>query len=196
LVSIRDGFESRADENKWIAGEISNLIRNKGLRAEDIMVVSLKGEMDEALNLFRDIRARDIDAYLETTSAKNLEDINANRDKFGDAGAVSVSRVARAKGNEANFVFVAHLDAVASDSESLKKMNLLLTAVTRSRGWLRFSGTGYYGFYDEVKETVSAINNSMEITFVFKRFPRWSFNTVSEEEEETGIVQTKLDEDL
>ncbi|MHC5732134.1 MAG: ATP-binding domain-containing protein, partial [Nostoc sp.] len=75
---------------------------------------------------------------------------NTNANNFWHEGAVTVSRIHRAKGNEANMVYIVGLDNIAKDESNIKLRNQLFVALTRSRAWVNLSGVnGNYPFYEE-----------------------------------------------
>lgn len=72
----------------------------------------------------------------------HLAGVTSSRDQFIIEGMVAISGPYRAKGNEAPIVYVMDADFCAEGSELIKKRNILFTAITRSRGWVRVLGTG------------------------------------------------------
>lgn len=68
--------------------------------------------------------------------------VTSSRDAFLADNRVAVSGPHRAKGNEAPVIYVMDADFCASGSELIKKRNILFTAITRSRGWVRICGCG------------------------------------------------------
>ncbi|NEO28580.1 MAG: ATP-binding domain-containing protein, partial [Kamptonema sp. SIO4C4] len=71
-----------------------------------------------------------------------------------DLGAVTISRIHRAKGQEAAMVYVVGLDQVATAERELRLRNQLLVAFTRATGWLQVSGVGEYPLYEELREVL------------------------------------------
>ena len=69
-------------------------------------------------------------------------DIPMTRFAFMQSGSITVSGIFRAKGNEAPMVYIANADFFASGHEMIRFRNILFTAITRSRGWVRVCGTG------------------------------------------------------
>lgn len=77
-----------------------------------------------------------------------------NPDQFWHDGAITVSRIDRTKGNEADMVYVVGLDNIAKNESDPKLRNQLFVALTRSRGWVHLSGIGDYPFYEEVRKVM------------------------------------------
>jgi superfamily I DNA and RNA helicase len=75
---------------------------------------------------------------------------------FWEEGAVTVSRIQRAKGNEAQMVYVLGFDNVARDESNINLRNQLFVALTRSRGWVRLSGIGSYAMYEEMQRVIDS----------------------------------------
>lgn len=72
----------------------------------------------------------------------HLVGVTSSRDTFLAEDKVAVSGPYRAKGNEAPMIYVMDAEYCASGSELIKKRNILFTAITRSRGWVRICGCG------------------------------------------------------
>jgi len=68
--------------------------------------------------------------------------VTSSRDEFHQENQVAISGPYRAKGNEAPVIYVMDAEYCAGGSELIKKRNILFTAITRSRGWVRVCGTG------------------------------------------------------
>lgn len=68
--------------------------------------------------------------------------VTSSKDAFHMDKKVSISGPYRAKGNESPMVFVLDSEYCASGVELIKKRNILFTAITRSRGWVRVMGVG------------------------------------------------------
>jgi superfamily I DNA and RNA helicase len=72
----------------------------------------------------------------------HLVGVTSSRDGFFIENKVAVSGPHRAKGNEAPIVYVMDAEFCSSGGELIKKRNILFTAITRSRGWVRVCGCG------------------------------------------------------
>ena len=102
---------------------------------------------------------------------------NTDPDSFWKDGGVTVSRIHRAKGNEANMIYVVGLDNVAKNEADPNLRNQLFVGLTRSRGWACLSGTGDYPLYNEIRKVIASGDT---FTFTFQRPPK--INTGEEEE--------------
>lgn len=81
--------------------------------------------------------------YLRDLEIKShMVGVTSSRDEFLQENQVAVSGPYRAKGNEAPVIYVMDADYCSGGSELVKKRNILFTAITRSRGWVRVCGKG------------------------------------------------------
>ena len=98
------------------------------------------------------------------------ESNNQNADCFWWEGAITISRMYRAKGHEAPMVYVLGLEMVAQDERNVKLRNQLFVALTRSTAWIHLSGIqdpntqSDYLLYDEIRQ-VMASKNTLQFTF-------------------------------
>lgn len=99
---------------------------------------------------------------------------NPNADRFWWDGAITISRMYRAKGHEAPMVYVLGLELVAQDENNLKLRNQLFVALTRSTAWIHLSGIqdpntqSDYLLYDEMQQVIASENT---FKFTFRRPP-------------------------
>ncbi len=156
-------YHSRQEELSALANNILHNMRDDGLRPSREILVLIVGGVYEAKKLETSaaefLRNQGIDIYIPATSNYNL--LQAHRDtynpnQFWCEGAVTISRLHRAKGHEADFVYVLGLDLVAQDESNLYLRHQLYVALTRTRGWLYLSGIGNYPFYDEVQRVIKS----------------------------------------
>lgn len=89
-------------------------------------------------------------------------------DLFKEKGRVTLTTAFRAKGNEANIVFVINSQKAISDS-TLRQRNALFVSITRSRGWCYITGNGPDAV--KLKKEIDAIDND---------YPKFEFDFPSE----------------
>jgi superfamily I DNA and RNA helicase len=151
-------FESFSEEVNWAVDQIISFLA-EGLLPHDILVISLddrnaKGYFSSIGELLAD---HDI-------PLNNLQNSSFSIPKFFVEGHVSVSTVYKAKGNEAAVVLVVGVEALATSLEDRRTRNMLFTAFTRSRAWLRISGLGIVA--NLLFEEIETANN---------KFPNFEF---------------------
>lgn len=169
-------FNSRQEELKYLADAIKSNIENDYLTPSKHILVVVLGEGNEATELQKEVGRtllnNNIDYYIPAMKEKNLDTFKhwseKKPDQFIENGAVTVSLVPRAKGNEANIVYVVGADLVAKDESNIKLRNQLFVGLTRSKGWANLSGIGDYSMYDEIKNVIASGDT---FTFEFKRAP-------------------------
>ena len=137
----------RAGEVQRVADAVARDVTEEGVPPEGVLVVPLGdvGASREFGNRLREALAE--------------RGVNANRvwtgdvDDFREKGAVTVSRINRAKGNEAASVHVACVDRVADDdrrADLVTRRNELFVGLTRTQAWASLSGVDR-AVFDEVE---------------------------------------------
>lgn len=134
-VSINK-FNNTIEQYKWISNEIKKNIENDELDPDDILVVF--PDTYYSKSDYAEFRKYLINNGLQS----NLVGVGTNRDTFKVEGNITCSHIYRAKGNEAPMVYVVNADYCAQNVELRKVRNILFTAITRSRAWVRICGVG------------------------------------------------------
>ena len=81
----------------------------------------------------------------------------------------AISTIHRAKGQEADVVYLVGLDLIAKEESNPYLRQQLFTALTRTRAWVNLSGVGDYPFYRELSQL---IDRKDEITFTVTSLPQ------------------------
>jgi superfamily I DNA and RNA helicase len=166
-------YDSRQEELEDLARKISfNLNEEDFNPSRDILVIIL-GAPEEAVELENQVARflieRGINIYIPTAlelNHTNPKHPDRNPDRFWMEGGVTLARVSRAKGNEADLVYVVGCDRVARKESDLSLRNQLFIALTRTRGWAVLSGVGDYPFYQEVRDVITS---GTTLTFTYQR---------------------------
>ncbi|MDJ0730010.1 MAG: pentapeptide repeat-containing protein [Crocosphaera sp.] len=153
-------YLSRQQEITALSQQIYNNLRNDGLRPSKEILVLVLGNYFESFRLQQTIAnfliRQGIDIYIP--GSKNCNDLsqenNDNPNQFWYDGAITISRIHRAKGQEADMVYIVGLDQIAKAEYDLLLRNQLFVAMTRSRGWLTISGIGHYSLYQELENVL------------------------------------------
>ena len=138
----------------------------EGLRPEDILVITVD---DRYAKNYLSVISREL-ASLGIHSNNIHEDSYGIRDFHKDE-YVTLSTVHKAKGNEAFMVYVVGVDALFKSFVGPRERNMLFTAMTRAKGWVRVSGIGQGA--EECKS---------EITKALNEFPYLKFDSPSQEQ--------------
>ncbi|WP_013322362.1 pentapeptide repeat-containing protein [Gloeothece verrucosa] len=171
---------SRSSEISSLASQIIHNFRYEGLRpCREILVIVL-GTFYEAMRLETHIATflmrQGIDIFIPGSSDSNIlkpEPDQRNPNQFWCEGAVTISRLHRAKGHEADLVYIVGLDQVAKDESNIYLRNQLFVALTRARAWVKISGIGDYVMYDEMRRVIGSGDT---FSFTFTRPPKREIN--------------------
>ena len=166
-------YDSRQEEFSALAENIWHNLGHDDLKpSRDILVIVL-GSTIEAMELENYVADflmnQGIDIYIPT--ALELNELKPqwphyDPDRFWMEGGVTISRVPRAKGNEADMVYVIGFDNVARNEMDVSFRNQLFVALTRARGWVNLSGVGNYPMYKEMQRVIAAGD---KFSFTYKR---------------------------
>lgn len=168
-------YYSRQEELTALSQHILYNLRHDGLRPSRQILVIILGLYYDAIELENHVAnfliKRGIHVFIPGKKDSNILDSqeqNKNPNKFWDEGAVTISRVHQAKGNEADMVYVIGLDNIAKDEGNLALRSQLFIALTRTRAWVNISGIGYYWLYQELEKV---IKNGDTFTFLGENLP-------------------------
>lgn len=166
-------YNSRNEELQTLAQNIKYNLEVDGLHSCRQILVVVLGDGFEAMNFEREVASfllnSGIDIFIPSGTRLNQlrpQYPDNDPDAFWHEGGVTVSRIPRAKGNEADMVYVIGVDQVASNENNVNLRNQLFVAMTRARGWVSLTGiAGNYKMYDEIKKVLESGNT---FTFVNK----------------------------
>jgi superfamily I DNA and RNA helicase len=144
-------FEKRQEELEWIAGSISNDIKQEGVAAEQVVVISLDSRRAKEYMAALQLRLLDEDI---ASAIPGLVDSSA---AFAEPGRVTLSTVHRAKGNEAPIIYILSFDSLYDYVDELTNRNRAFTSISRSKAWVRITGTG-----SQMKSARREINRILE----------------------------------
>ncbi|BAZ07949.1 DEAD/DEAH box helicase [Calothrix sp. NIES-3974] len=156
-------YPTREEELSQLADKIMHCIVNDGLQPSRDILVLVLGNPQEAKELeiqtAEFLMKQGIDIYIPTAPKNNLTTFtwpDARPNQFWYPESVTISRIPRAKGNEANMVFVIGFDHIARDEANVTLRNQVFIALTRSRGWANLSGVGNYPMYTEIAQVLAS----------------------------------------
>ncbi len=171
-------YNSRQEELSALVEKINHNLSGDRLKpSRDILIIALgytNPPYYEASQLQREIAnfllEQGINIYIPSALQPNQTNPkypHSNPDLFWDSTGrgITISSIDRAKGNEADLVYVVGLDNIAKHEDDFSLRNQLFVALTRTRGWVELSGTGDYPFYEEMRQV---INSGDTFTFTIK----------------------------
>ncbi|CCQ68422.1 ATP-binding domain-containing protein [Crocosphaera watsonii] len=129
-------FNNNQEQIEWLVKEIENNLKNDELRYDDIMVIHTNPK-DTKIAVGK---AREL--LFERKINSNLAGVTTTPDVFFEENAIVFTGIYRAKGNEAAMIYVINGQECFKGSELDKKRNILFTAMTRSKAWIRVLGYG------------------------------------------------------
>jgi superfamily I DNA and RNA helicase len=158
-------YSSREDELSQLAANIKHNLEVDNLEPSRQILVIVLGDNFTAPQLGSQVAnylvQQGIDFFIP--SGRRLNQVNPkypdnDPDTFWYKGGVTISQIQRAKGNEADMVHIVGLDNIAKKPNDIGLRNQLFVAMTRARGWVSISGTGYYPMYDELARVIESGN--------------------------------------
>ena len=169
-------YATRQEELTALAQQILTNLRQEGLRPSRNLLVLILGNSLRAKQLETKVATflyqQGIDIYLPSAPDCNLFQTPSHQrrpNQFWCEGGVTISRIHRAKGQEADMVYIVGLDQVAQAEADLYLRNQLFTAITRTRAWVTLSGIGSYPFYDELQQVLESGNT---FRFIYRQPPQ------------------------
>ena len=151
-------FENRIDQYEWIASEIHKNISEDEMNPDDVLVIfpNTYTSKQQFQTFNQSLTRRGLNAH--------LAGVSTDRDTFTRVNSITAASIYRAKGNEAPMVYIVNSEWCASGLEMIRLRNVLFTAITRSRAWVRICGVG-----DEMEiletEIASVRENEYKLAF-------------------------------
>lgn len=154
-------FDDFKEETSSVVKGIEKDIKTEHLKPEDILVITV----DDRYAL------QYLSAISSQLSVLGIECNNVHADKysvkdFHIKGQVTLSTIHKAKGNEAFSVYIVGIDALKRSNSNVRERNLLFTAMTRSKGWVKLSGMGDVA-QNWINEINTAKSNFPFLSFVY-----------------------------
>ena len=157
--------ESSIDQYEYVSNEILDLITNQDVSSDDILVIDLDSiNLNDDFNMFKKTLYEK--AWNEEDKVWKCKTNLVNKDnavKFRIKDSIPFTTIFRAKGNEANIVFVVNSHKMRSISSYAR--NRIFTAMTRARFKVYVLGTkGMDGF---IKEAETVKKNNYTLSFCY-----------------------------
>lgn len=133
---VAKNFKNRIDQYEWVASEIQKNISEDEIDPDDVLVIFPDAYTSkQQFQIFsQSLTMRGLNAH--------LAGISTDRDTFTRTNSITVASIYRAKGNEAPMVYIVNSEWCASGLAMITLRNILFTAITRSRAWVRICGVG------------------------------------------------------
>ncbi|PZV21646.1 MAG: helicase [Snowella sp.] len=150
-------FNNNQEQIDWLINEIETNLKNDELKHSDIMVIhSDPLKTEDAVGKIRE-------ELFKKGINSNLAGVSTSPDDFFDENSIIFTSIYRAKGNEAAMIYVIDAHLCFSGPELARKRNILFTAMTRSKAWLRVIGHG-----KDMEKLQAEYQKCKEANFVLK----------------------------
>jgi superfamily I DNA and RNA helicase len=167
-------FPSRQQELTVLAQKLQQNITSEQLQSDREILIIVLGSAYEANTLLKHTATflinQGIKIYLPSQRTYNCIDpaTQDNPNQFWYPGAITLSTIHRAKGQEADLVYLVGLDRIA-ELDNISLRHQLFTALTRTRAWVNISGVGDYALYQELTQLME---NGDSLTFTVTSLPQ------------------------
>ncbi|WP_283677646.1 DEAD/DEAH box helicase [Clostridium perfringens] len=153
-------FNNEEEQAKYVADEIEKNLKNDELQYRDILVVHTDPLTTQSkVGMIRRL-------LLEKGINNHLAGVSTGLDQFFLEDSITFTSIHRAKGNEAAMVYIIDAQECVSGSELSRKRNILFTAITRSKAWVRI--TGYGNRASKLKEEFNSVkSHDFKLDFIY-----------------------------
>jgi superfamily I DNA and RNA helicase len=144
-------LNSNEEQVEFIVTEIEKNLREDELKLDDIIVINPNPlTTKKVVGAFRQ-------KLFDRGINSSLAGVSTSPDIFYNQDTITFTGIYRAKGNEAAMVYIINSQYCYEGFELAKKRNILFTAMTRSKAWVRVCGfgdkmVGLAKEYEKVKE--------------------------------------------
>lgn len=165
-------FTNSTQQYEYVTNEIKQLIENEEVLADDILIIDLDDKNIKKNSMkFKEIFYTHLEDNINFfNTGQWLNTINVvdkdNPKLFKLENSIAYTTIYRAKGNEANIVFILNSDAISS-LESTSR-NSLFTAMTRSKFLVYILDSNGTTYYDEEIKRVKDNNYTLEFNYPTK----------------------------
>ena len=129
-------FNNNEEQIEWLVNQIKTNLQEDELKHDDIMVIHTNPlTTREAVGKVRAL-------LFKKEINSSMAGVTTSPDDFFNENSIIFTSINRAKGNEAAMIYVIDAQLCFSGYELARKRNILFTAMTRSKAWLRVIGYG------------------------------------------------------
>lgn len=156
-------FETKEEQDEWVANEIIKNLNEDELQYSDIIVIN-----PNPLTT-KQIVSRIRTILFNSGINNHTAGVDTSPDVFfkESRDSITFSGIYRAKGNEAAMVYVVNADYCGAETYNLaRRRNELFTAITRSKAWVRVVGVGE-NMQNLINEYLETKNNNFTLKFIY-----------------------------
>lgn len=178
-------FEGEIEQANWVAKQIKTNIEEDELEHDDVLIV-----LPTAYTA-RTASRHIIEALAGHGIASHLAGATTSADELFIAKSIAIAQIYRAKGNEAPMIYFMNADECFAGYELIKLRNILFTGITRSRAWVRISGTGS-NMAGLVAEIDAVVQDNYQLSFTIPTTPELKqLRTIHRDRTETERSRVK-----
>lgn len=143
---IAEVFNNDMEQAEWVAKNIHINLTVDELEADDILII-----LPDAYYAKRQ-SGTIMEALSRYGIMSHLAGVTTSRDEIFVKQSVAIANIYRSKGNEAPMVYIMYAQHCFAGHDLITLRNILFTAITRCRGWVRLCGLGTWmtGLLEEV----------------------------------------------
>jgi superfamily I DNA and RNA helicase len=157
-------FQNEDQQAEWLIDQICKNLNEDELRPDDIMVIHTN-----PLTTKKAVGKPRAGLFAKKINS-TVAGVTTSPDEFFSEDSVVFTSIYRAKGNEAAMVYVINAHECFAGLQLARKRNILFTAMTRSKAWLRVLGIG--DSMDSLVEEFREIKaNEFSLDFVYPTEP-------------------------
>lgn len=171
---------------EWLVKEIEKNLKEDELACEDILIINPDPLTTEkfGMRINKKLLSKGINSH--------ITGVTSSRDSFYVPNSIAITGIYRAKGNEAAMVYILNSQYAFGGLELIKKRNILFTAITRSKAWVRICGYGVA--MDSLdKEIMEVKRRNFQLNFLYPTFEEMKkLNIIHREmtRDEKSMVET------
>ena len=159
LIIIKS-FSNKEEQAQFLVDDIEKNLKEEDLLCSDIIVINSNPQT----TINEVARARSL-LYKKNINS-NIAGVSTSPDIFQEQNAITFTGIFRAKGNEASMVYIINADECFENYNLAKMRNILFTAITRSKAWVRILGCG--SAMDKLIEEYQKLkNNNYALEFTY-----------------------------
>ena len=151
-------FENAEQQSRWVAQEVRRNIDQDELEHDDILIVLPEAytAKTESAPVLEALKNAQIDGH--------LVGVTSNQDEMFKPNSVAVAHIFRSKGNESPMVYILNSQHCLGGRGLTTLRNILFTAITRSKAWVRICGWGSQ--MEKLQTEIDAIrSNDFRLSF-------------------------------
>lgn len=129
-------FENDLAQYDWLIDSIIKNLHEDELQPNDILIIMPNAYTSKSKG------ARIMKRLAELEVSSHIAGVTSSADTFFEEDSITITHIYRAKGNEAPMVYIVNSEHCVDGYSLATKRNILFTAITRSRAWVRILGVG------------------------------------------------------